>query len=236
VVPDTAQSQISFNLTNNIVERSWLTIKKISGSNNPPLTFHAYNNLFRGGELELEYISAGSNPAWRIHDNLFHACPQTLSGNGTGNVQRSHNGFISGTSNSLGGSSNKTGLTANYLSGPLGGYYYPTSGGTGGLHTLINAGSRSPGSAGLYHHTVKTAYNTKAGSDTWIAIGFHYIGTELVDGAVQPIDTNGNGVADYLQDWNGNGLVDSGETDWQDASDPGLTVWITRPKPSSNLH
>ena len=51
----------------------------------------------------------------------------------------------------------------------------------------------------------------------------------------RPWDTDGDGLADYLEDSNGNGAVDSGETDWQSASDLGLKVWITEPKSNSNI-
>jgi len=48
-------------------------------------------------------------------------------------------------------------------------------------------------------------------------------------------DTDGDGVADYFEDRNGNGTVDSGETDFQSATDLGLKVWITQPKSNSNI-
>ena len=54
----------------------------------------------------------------------------------------------------------------------------------------------------------------------------------------QAIDTDGDGIPDYLEDRNGNGTVDSGETDWQNsngAADLGLKVWITEPKSNSNI-
>ena len=50
-----------------------------------------------------------------------------------------------------------------------------------------------------------------------------------------PWDSDGDGLADCLEDSNGNGAVDSGETDWQSAADFGLKVWITEPKSNSNL-
>lgn len=51
----------------------------------------------------------------------------------------------------------------------------------------------------------------------------------------KPKDSNGNGVPDYLEDRNGNGTVDSGEMDWQNAADGGLKVLITEPKATSNV-
>ena len=43
------------------------------------------------------------------------------------------------------------------------------------------------------------------------------------------IDTDGDGIPDYIEDANGNGVVDSGETSWTNANDLGLHVLITRP-------
>jgi hypothetical protein len=48
-------------------------------------------------------------------------------------------------------------------------------------------------------------------------------------------DTDRDGLPDYLEDRNGNGSADSGETDWQNPSDLGFKVWITEPKGNSNV-
>jgi hypothetical protein len=55
------------------------------------------------------------------------------------------------------------------------------------------------------------------------------------DTASQPQDTDRDGIADHLEDANGNGVVNSNETDWRDARDLGLQVRITRPQRSSPL-
>jgi len=52
-------------------------------------------------------------------------------------------------------------------------------------------------------------------------------------GRLRPIDTDGDGTPDYLEDLNGNGVLDSGETDPNSATDAGLRVYITRPRGSS---
>ena len=49
------------------------------------------------------------------------------------------------------------------------------------------------------------------------------------------IDTDGDGIPDYLEDRNGNGTPDTGETNWQDQNDLGLKVWITEPKSNSTI-
>jgi len=50
-----------------------------------------------------------------------------------------------------------------------------------------------------------------------------------------PFDSNGDGILDYLEDINGNGLVDSGELGWNIVGDLGLNVIITRPRNGSTL-
>lgn len=42
-------------------------------------------------------------------------------------------------------------------------------------------------------------------------------------------DADGDGLPDYLEDRNGDGIANSGETDWNSISDPGLKVKITQP-------
>jgi hypothetical protein len=65
-------------------------------------------------------------------------------------------------------------------------------------------------------------------ASSMVDIGFHYVAVDPSTGL--PYDTDGDGVPDYLEDRNGNGTVDSGETDWQNANDWGLKVIITRPR------
>ena len=118
-----------------------------------------------------------------------------------------------------------------YQVGPLGNFYYPTNGTN--LFTLIDAGSRNATNAGLYHFTVRVDQTKE--SNSVIDIGCHYV---ALNGSNQPWDADGDGLPDYLEDRNGNGTVDSGETDWQSgtgALDLGLKVWITEPKSNSNV-
>jgi len=78
------------------------------------------------------------------------------------------------------------------------------------LFALINAdATRTPADAELYHYTVKTAANSKEGTDTPanVDIGFHYV---AVNASGNPIDTDGDGLADYFEDANGNGVYNPG--------------------------
>ena len=89
-----------------------------------------------------------------------------------------------GTTNYLGGTNNKTNLVADYQVGPLGNYYYPTSGLN--LATLINAGSTSASLLGLGSYTVTT--NQVSEGTNIVSIGFHYV---VLDQYGNPLDVEG---------------------------------------------
>src|SRR6185503_9840970 len=100
------------------------------------------------------------------------------------------------------------------------GNYYQTSTNLFNMGSVTNAALR-----GLYHYTTQT--NQVKEANTALDIGFHYVAT---DGSGNPLDYDGDGLPDYYEDRDGDGSVDSGETDWQSAGDLGLKVWITKPK------
>ena len=149
----------------------------------------------------------------------------------------SNNGYRAGLTVMPGDLSTTTNLVMEFESGPmtnhlgyLGSFYYPTNGTSNSLTNLINTGSRLASAAGLFHY-LTTTNQVREGSST-VDIGFHYV---ALDEAGQPVDSDGDGIPDYLEDANGNGSVDDGETDWDDAEDLGLRVFITEPKNNSNL-
>jgi hypothetical protein len=83
---------------------------------------------------------------------------------------------------------------------------------------------------GLYHFTTQT--NQVKETNSVVDIGYHYV---AVDANGNPIDTNSDGIPDYWEDANGNGLVDSGEIGWNIYGDLGLKVLITRPRNGTTL-
>jgi hypothetical protein len=184
--------------------------------------WYLQNNLFRGGSLSYSINHSGDGTSGMAYDNLFD---RTAIG-GSGTFTNGYNAYVTNCSKLSSSQGNDRILTNSpvYQTGYLGAYYYPTNGGV--LSTLIDAGSRWATNAGLYHFTT-TTNQVKEGA-TMVDIGFHYAAIDPSTG--QPYDTDGDGVPDYLEDANGNGAVNSGETDWQSASDMGLKVLITRPK------
>ena len=111
----------------------------------------------------------------------------------------------------------------NWQAGALGHFYLPT------ISALLDAGSLTNAAlAGLYQHTTQTNQTKEA--NTRLDLAYHYIAC-AANGL--PVDTDGDGVPDYLEDANGNGVVDSAETHWNDAADLGLKVLILRPRAGS---
>lgn len=181
----------------------------------------AFNNLFRGGSLQLDRIRPAGD--WVMRDTAFHDVDlQDINGG----LIHSHNAYLGPKQEQLLGSSsaNKVLSAFLYASAPLGDCYHATT-------SLVNAGSRLARDAGLWHHTVHANQTKEA--DTTVDIGFHYLALGPGGDSELPQDTDADGVADYLEDTNGNGRVDSGETNWRDARDLGLGVRITRPRRSS---
>lgn len=212
----------TINLTNNLFERVKCSL--YCGDSNIP---YIRNNLFWGGTFDLALFGA-TNGA--VRDNFFDGTHIPDEGN-TG-----YNGGYNAYNNSYGTNTdrltptNATDIvltsTVAYQTGPLGKYYYPTN--DGNLSRLINAGSVTADQVGLYHFTTQT--NQLKETNTVVDIGWHVV---AVNTNGLPFDANNDGIPDYLQDANGNGKVDSGETSWINAGDWGLKVLITRPKNNS---
>src|SRR5262249_20775654 len=135
---------MTVGLTNNVVERSELSFYQENISGYYPLTLNFYNNLFLNTTVSLNYRDAST--VWTVKDNLFDGV--SLS-EGTATIANSNNAYR-GTTQLAGGSNNKTLSATDYKTGPLGRFYYPSSGTN--LFNLIDAGSRTADLAGLYHY------------------------------------------------------------------------------------
>jgi hypothetical protein len=91
-------------------------------------------------------------------------------------------------------------------------------------HTpLFNSGSQNATNAGLYHYTMVT--NQTREFTTTVDVGFHYI---AVGSTGLPLDGDGDGLANYFEDANGNGSADSGELSWltSDTDGDGVSDYV----------
>jgi hypothetical protein len=161
------------------------------------------NNLFLQGQLRLE----GSSGYFLAQNNLFdqtalYAAP-TIA------LDLSHNGYITGFPlwRILTPGDILLDSAPVYASGPLGYHYYPA--GNTMLGQLQDAGSRPAHELGLAHFTISSDQRREDSSP--VDIGFHYVACV----ERQPTDTDQDGLADYLEDANGNRIRDGQETDFQ---------------------
>jgi hypothetical protein len=221
VIDTSGGNLLTCGVTNTLWWRGGCQFGRFSSSSN--VTVHLRNNLYRS--FSLHFFGGTTN--WTVQDNLF----DTMSLNEHSNtLSNSHNGYYLVTTALSGGTSNRTLTALDYQAGPLGRYYYstnPPGAGATNLFNLINTGSRNADLAGLYHYTTTT--NQVKETNSVVDIGMHYV---AVDGNGRPVDTDGDGLPDYLEDANGNGTADSGETNWQQynsqnglTGSPGLRVF-----------
>jgi hypothetical protein len=191
-----ASYRLSLNVTNCLFERSKVTVD--SGSyTDTALQFH--QNLFWRNTVTLSNRATAN--VWSFTNNLFYRSTIPLSGSIGGN----RNGFITGSNTLSSGANNTTVSDVAFESGTLGRFYQATSSG------MIGVGSATASSLGFHHYTTATNQTKDSGT---VDIGFHYVA--LASGV--PNDADSDGLADYIEDANGNGTWNSAtETDWGDA-------------------
>ena len=167
------------------------------------LAFEARNNLFQRGDMMLGPIPSQS---WVIKDNLFDEewADQLTSET----IDHDYNGYWPQTPRLTPSGTHDKLLTSApaYQVGPLGNYYLPTSSSQSG-YTLRNAGSRTVSAARLAQYTTRVD-QAKENKDLNVTIGLHYVAT-AGSTSTMPKDTDSDGIPDYVEDANGNGLWDS---------------------------
>lgn len=207
-------------LKNSLFARSTISTQSASFTNN---NFAVSNNLFWNIQQFSVFPGANSN-TWFFFNNDFDNSPVS-SGRLVELTINGYNAYLVNTNRLK--PTNAFDIVTNtdiaYQTGPLGAFYQPTN-----SMNLINLGSTNANLVGLYHYTTTT--NELKESNSIVDIGYHYV---ALDGNGNPVDSNGDGIPDYLEDANGNGLVDSGEIGWNINGDLGLKVFITRPKNNS---
>jgi hypothetical protein len=196
-------------LTNNILERCDFSFTR--SMNLHQMTVEFWNNYASRSALTFNYAStSGSPPTWTIRDNFFDMV--TLSATGSAPyVACSYNGYFGTTVPSLSAGNDRAASSLDFQTGPLGGYYYPATNSPSatGLWTLVDTGSRLAADAAHYHYTTRV---DQAKEVSAVDIGFHYVS---VDANGIPIDSDADGLADYLEDTDEDGYSLGDLTDWQ---------------------
>lgn len=176
------------------------------------------NNLFRNSTVQLNFDLFAGSFTWTLYDNVFDTVSLTLN-RANSSITASHNAYynttklfyVTGTEITLTG-------PLNWQKGPLGDYYYPTPDGGTSLPSLIDADAtvtRTPALLGLYHFTTRIDLQKDSATSTTSDIGFHYVAT---DTSGNPLDYDGDSLADYLEDTDGSGTHNGGDmSSWSNA-------------------
>lgn len=204
-------SNTVFSCNNNLLYRNWWDIEG-------PIQFSFFNHL---GVNSLLYFFAGSSDgSWVVRDNQFDGCD--VLADETKLLSYSNNAY-----SRTNGLSVLLPLQPSDIVLPSFSFVAATNG-LGrwyqGQANMVNAGSRTADLAGLYHETTQPTQGKELG--TKVDIGFHYVAQTS---AGNPSDGDGDGIADYLEDSNGNGRIDTGETSWNSSTDLGFRIWIASP-------
>lgn len=168
------------------------------------------NCLMHGGQVFILHSLDHNWPVW-IENCTFDGTTTNVnmddySGGDTNKTYCNFNAFLNGAKRLMMHGSNDLVLTNTFTwqNGPLGTFYQATN------SPLTNTGSISASLVGLYHFTVQT--NEVPEGTNIVSIGYHYV---ALDTNGLPIDTDGDGVADYIEDSNGDGVYDAGDLgDW----------------------
>ena len=186
----------TINLRNSLLDHC--TIDWTQGYAGTPyyLYFAWQNNLFTKSSIALTHCSYYYG-SWTAYDCVYDSSTGSLTEYGGGsNVPWTNfgcNGYIS-TTRFLSGTGDVTGLSRDFISGPLGDYYYPTNSTANSLSTLIHADTnttRTPATSGigLYHYTT-TLDQTKEATNA-LSIGMHFVALESHRASVEFSGTNG---------------------------------------------
>lgn len=162
-----------------------------------------------------------STTTWNLKANVFDLGTLNVTLGSGVTLGASYNGYRTGSARLPGEVNYQEVSTFNYKVGPLGEYYYTLPGAVDTLNDLVDTGDITASAAGLFHHTVNGVTQAKD-AGVKVDIGFHYV---ALDAAGFAMDTDGDGVSDVLEDRNGDGVSNNGETNWQ-VSNTGISGGI----------
>ena len=194
------------SLTNCLFERAYMALQ--GGLDTPNMTsFRARNCTMIGSYVLTTHFGAAVWPVW-MENNAFDGVDFSQmddpSGGNTNITYCNYNAFLQGAGQLRSEWANTITVTNfNWQTSWFGNFYLPLG------SPLIDKGSTTADQVGLYHFTTQTN-QAKEGTST-NDIGYHYV---AVDANGNPIDTDEDGIPDYLEDSNGNGFGDDGETNW----------------------
>ena len=183
--------------TNCLFDRVQLNVL---GSN--PAQYWMRNCVLHGGALGL-YEYSQTWPVW-IEDCAFDNTSIYVENNSNGNTNQTYcdfNAFLTNDLLPMPGNHDVTNVHSfNWQSSWYGNYYQLAN------SPLIDRGSTTADKFAMYHFTTQTSQLKETNSI--VDIGYHYV---AADANGNPIDTDGDGVPDYLEDSNGNGVYDAGD-------------------------
>jgi hypothetical protein len=187
-------SGMVLNLENCLLEG----VKCSFADHEDPVLLAVRHCTFEHGEA---WFRPGRPGAFLVRDTFFDATRITASAG----VDHDYNAYVVGAPRLMPAAPHDVPSLAEapaYARGPLGDRYLPP------LSVLRDAGSQSDAArAGLYHHTTSAAEGSREEHSRG-DVGFHYVGCT----GGRPTDTDGDTLPDWLEDGNGNGSLDAGET------------------------
>jgi hypothetical protein len=166
-----------------------------------------------GGSVYLTHAAGNTNwPVW-IENCAFDGSGATMDNYGPGNTNVTYcayNVFLNGAQKLIVTNvHDQTISNFTWQVGPLGSWYQSAS------SSLVNTGSVTADLVSLYHFTTQT--NQIKETSSIVDIGYHYV---AVDAFGNAYDSDGDGVPDYLEDANGNGIFDLGDLSNWNAANP----------------
>jgi RHS repeat-associated protein len=210
---------LTVGLTNNAFDGCIVTLKRDYPGDTATFNLGIFNNLFLFGNFTVSYSGSYGDPHWKIFQNMFDTVSLTQTQPYGNYMDHATNAYFKASSSDTllpipaGDTLILSSSAFPFTTGALGRFY---QGGTtpnmGGV--VSGKGFLSRAESGLTHYTTLTNQSVPSGAaklTTKADIGFHYV--TLKDDLSGAVDSDGDGVEDYIEDKNGNGVADNGETD-----------------------